>query len=154
MSAHISPVENTVGVNAIQVQPTVFSLNEIIQQVIKEYNTQRSISNTIIRCETLPSIKARKEQLTDLFKGLLGTIFNEVPNGSKLFLYIDSRDDFEKTSAYHEVLINTNITSCEEWSERHHQILDHCKDLAKRIGGTLQVNINSSGCVFVISLPR
>lgn len=157
MATIISPVEN-VDPNGIQVHANTVSVNDVIQQVIKEYNTQKKATNAIIRCEALPRVKARKEQLAELFQGLLSTIFDEVPKGSKLFLYIDCRDDSElslpERSLYHLILVNTNITSCKNWHSRHHKTLEHCNQLVKKIGGSLQTNINSSSCVFVISLPR
>lgn len=157
MSTITSPVEN-VGSNGIPVQANTVSLNEVIQQVIKDYNTQKKATNTIIRCEALPEVKARKEQLTELFHGLLSTIFDEAPNGSKLFLYIDCRQENDLSlpgkPPHYEILINTNITSCNNWKTRHHKALEHCNQLVKKIGGSLQTNLNSSSCVFVISLPR
>ena len=156
MSANVSPVESTVGgVNGIQLHANTVSLNEVVQQVIRGFSSQKA-NNTIIRCEALPQVSARKEQIAELFQGLLSTIFEEVPNGSKLFLYIDCRAEKDASAKLlqHEILINTNITCCDSWQQRHQETLEHCSELAKKIGGSLQTNINSTGCVFVISLPR
>jgi len=157
MSGNILPAEETVeGVHGIPVQANTVSLNETVQQVIRDFNRQKKANNAIIRCEALPEVIAREEQLVELFSGLLSTIFDEVPNGSKLFLYIDCRDenDISHKLLQPEILVNTNITCCNTWKERHHQTLDHCTQLVKKMGGSLQININSTGCVFVISLPR
>jgi hypothetical protein len=137
-----------------QFLPGFLSLNEILQVSLKKAQVQVDKAKLIVRCETLPSIKADRGEMVKLFDALLGMILNSGPENSRLFLYIDWDED---TS---DVVDMTIDPSLKRYFIKFHtkvvnsEALIACRQILSRHSGNLAVNdVSSSGCLFAVWLP-
>lgn len=142
--------------------PGLLSLNEILQESLKKAQAQVDKAQLIVRCENLPLIKADHDEIVKLFDGLIGTILNQPPNATRLFLYVDCDEersdiiDMTLNEGYKKYLIkfHTNITTHEHWKLVNNQALVDCKQILSRHNGNLVVNdVSSTGCLFSVLLP-
>jgi len=142
--------------------PGLLSLNAILQESLKKAQTQVDKAQLIVRCESLPAIKADHDEIVQLFDDLIGMILNQPPNTTRLFLYVDceeeNRDFIDMTlkEGFKSYLIkfHTNITTHEHWKLVNSQTLINCRQILSRHNGNLVVNdVSSTGCLFSVSLP-
>lgn len=142
--------------------PGLLSLNEILQESLKKAQAQVDKSQLIVRCESLPMVKADHDEMVKLFDDLIGMILNQPPNTTRLFLYVDCEEnrsdiiDMTLSKEYRRYLIkfHTNITTHEHWKLVNSQTLVNCKQILSRHNGNLVVNdVSSTGCLFSVSLP-
>lgn len=142
--------------------PTLLSLSDVLQESLKKAQNQVDKSQLIIRCETLPKIKADHKEMVGLFDKLLGMILGYPPNTSRLFLYIDCEEDtndvidisLEDGLKRYMIRFHTNITTHNNWKLINSQALIDCRQILSRHNGNLAVNdISSTGCLFSVSLP-
>jgi len=140
----------------------LLSLNDILQESLKKAQAQVDKAQLIVRCESLPLIKADHDEIVTLFDDLIGMILNQPPNTTRLFLYIDceesNSDVIDMTMATgfkkYTIKFHTNITTHEHWKLVNSQTLINCKQILSKHNGNLVVNdISSTGCVFSVSLP-
>src|SRR5689334_12197737 len=71
----------------------LLALNDILKESLKKAQAQVDHVQLIVRCETLPLVRAGHEESLKLFDDLLGTILNHPPNGSRLFLYVHCEEE-------------------------------------------------------------
>ena len=142
--------------------PGFLSLNEVLQVSLKKAQAQVDKVKLIVRCETLPRVKADQESVIKLFDGLLGMILNSRPGDSRLFLYIDCEEDtsdvidmnLEEGLKRYFIKFHTNIVAHDNWKLVNSQSLISCRQILSRHNGNLAVNdISSSGCLFSVWLP-
>lgn len=142
--------------------PGFLSLNEVLQVSLKKAQAQVDKVKLIVRCETLPRVKAEQESMTKLFDGLLGMILNSRQGNSRLFLYIDCEEDtsdvidmnLEEGLKRYFIKFHTNIVAHDNWKLVNSQSLISCRQILSRHNGNLAVNdISSSGCLFSVWLP-
>ena len=141
--------------------PGLLSLSSILQESLKKAQVQVDKTQLIVRCETLPIIKADHDEIVTLFNDLIGMILNQPPNTTRLFLYVDCEADSDAVDmALNEdfkrytIKFYTNITTHEHWKLMNSQTLINCKQILSRHNGNLVVNdISSTGCLFSVSLP-
>jgi hypothetical protein len=142
--------------------PGLLSLNEILQESLKKAQAQVDKAQLIVRCESLPMIKADHADIVKLFDDLISMILNQPPNTTRLFLYVDCEEDRsdiidmtlgESTKRY-VIKFHTNITTHEHWKLVNRQALVNCRQTLSRHNGNLVVNdVSSTGCLFSVSLP-
>ncbi|MBO9573018.1 MAG: hypothetical protein J7497_12570, partial [Chitinophagaceae bacterium] len=115
----------------------------------------------IVRCESLPKIKADGEETMKLFDDLLRMILNHPPQTSRLFLYVDCEEDsgdvmdmtLEEGFKQYIIKFHTNVTSHGNWKLINSQSLMNCRQILSRYNGNLAVNeISKTGCLFSLSL--
>jgi hypothetical protein len=142
--------------------PGLLSLNEILQESLKKAQAQVDKVKLIVRCESLPTVKADHGEMLKLFDNLLGMILNHPPNATRLFLYIDCGVDIsdvinmtlEEGFKYYIIKFHTNITTHENWKLVNSQALINCRQILSKHNGNLAVNdISSTGCLFSVLLP-
>lgn len=143
--------------------PTVLlSLNDILQESLKKAQVQVDKVKLIVRCETLPQMKADREEMVNLFDNLLAMILNHPANAARLFLYIDNEEDnsdvidmtLEEGFKRYFIKFHTNITTQESWKLVNSERLITCRQILSRHNGNLAVNdISSTGCLFSVLLP-
>ena len=115
----------------------------------------------MIRCETLPALPGKKEDVVKLLENLLEIVFHSVPNGSKLFLYIDCIEEKDKKQKnfveglkYFTIKIHSNIVADQEWFERHAVSIADCRQLLSAHDGELSIKtMDPAGCSISLSVP-
>lgn len=160
------PDSATSGNNPVVIEkkpaPGLLSLNDVIQENLKKAQYQVDKAQLIVRCETLPCIKADHDEMASLFNDLLSIILNHPPNTSRLFLYIDCEEDNsegidrtpEEDMKRYIIKFYTNITTSESWKLANSGALINCQQILSRHNGNLAVNdISGTGCLFSVSLP-
>jgi hypothetical protein len=142
--------------------PGLLSLNGVLQESLKKAQIQVDKAQLIVRCETLPQVKADYDEMVKLFDELLGMILNYPPNTSRLFLYVDCEEDssdvidmkLEEGLKRYIIKFHTNITTHNNWKLVNSQALINCRQILSKHNGNLAVNdISSAGCLFSVSLP-
>lgn len=142
--------------------PSLLPLNEILQESLKKAQAQVDRVQLIVRCESLPMIKADHDEMIKLFDDLISMILNQPPNTTRLFLYVDCEEDrsdiidMSLSEEYRRYVIkfHTNITTHEHWKLVNSQTLANCRQILSRHNGNLVVNdVSSTGCLFSVSLP-
>jgi len=137
-------------------------LNHVLKESLKKAQAQVDHLQLIVRCETLPQIKADHNEMIKLFDGLLSIILNSSPQSSRLFLYVDCEDvaddvvDMNWGEGFKRYIIkfHTNVSTHGNWKLVNSQALINCRQILSSHNGTLVVNeINSTGCLFSFSLP-
>jgi hypothetical protein len=145
-----------------QYLPGFLSLNEILQVSLKKAQVQVDKAKLIVRCETLPTIKADRDEMVKLFDGLLGMILNSGPENSRLFLYIDCEEDssdvvdmtIDPSLKRYFIKFHTNVIAHDKWKLVNSEALIACRQLLSKHSGNLAVNdISNSGCLFSVWLP-
>jgi hypothetical protein len=145
-----------------QFLPGFLSLNEILQVSLKKAQVQVDKAKLIVRCETLPSIKADRGEMVKLFDALLGMILNSGPENSRLFLYIDCDEDtsdvvdmtIDPSLKRYFIKFHTNVVAHDNWKVVNSEALIACRQILSRHSGNLAVNdFSSSGCLFAVWLP-
>ena len=142
--------------------PEFLSLDEVLRASLKKAQAQVDRAKLIVRCETLPAVKADREEIVRLFDGLLGMILNSGQNSSRLFLYVDCEEDtsdvidmnLEAHLKRYFIKFHTNIVAHEDWKLVNSHALISCRQILSRHNGNLVVNdFSSSGCLFSVWLP-
>lgn len=140
----------------------LLSLNEILQESLKKAQTQVDKAQLIIRCESLPLIKADHDEIVRLCDDLIGMILNQPPNTTRLFLYVDCEEDrsdvidmtLNEGNKRYIIKFHTNITTHQHWRLVNSQTLINCRQILSKYNGNLVVNdVSSTGCLFSVSLP-
>ncbi len=140
----------------------LLSLNDVLKESLRKAQSQVENLQLIIRCESLPDIKADYSEMLQLFDELLNMILNYPPKTSRLFLYVDCEEEttdvidmtLDAESKRYTIKFNTNITTHENWKLMNTQSLINCRQILSRHNGNLVVNdISSTGCLFSLSLP-
>ena len=133
----------------------MFSLNDVLRESLRALYENPGV---VVRCEPLPFISGKKDELVRLFNMLIAMITGFKPAASKLFLYVDCN---EGTANLHSgpgfrnfvIKFHTSITTSEAWKEQHKDILFDCEKIVTEHKGKFQVNnISNTGCLFAISL--
>lgn len=141
--------------------PGFLSLNELLQESLKKAQAQADKAKLIVRCESLPFIKADRSEILNLFDDLLGMILNAA-NDSRLFLYIDCEEDssdvidmrIDADLKRYIIKFHTNVIAQGDWKLVNSQSLINCRQILSRHNGNLAVNdISSTGCLFSVWLP-
>lgn len=163
MSVIDSPFPNSDSNTVRKVNfPSLISLSDVFRESLKKVQAEVTNLQLIVRCETLPKIKADQEEMVKLFCKLLGMILNHPPKASKLFLYLDCDADnsdvidMSLEDGYKRYIIKffTNVHTHENWKLVNSPSLAHCRQILSNYHGTLVVNdISSTGCLFSVSLP-
>jgi hypothetical protein len=129
-------------------------LNDIFKEVMKKYHTIRQSPNLIVRCENLPVVEGINNILLKIFANLIGIIINSFDQPSKLFLYIDCKEETTNKTKQYTIKFNANIPAREHWLEKHQAVLTGCEKKLSVYGGCLTVNYGGvPGCLFSIMLP-
>jgi hypothetical protein len=138
------------------------SLNSVLKGSLKKVQARVDHMQLIIRCETLPQIKAEHGEIVKLFDGLLGMILNLAPQTSKLFLYVDCEEVSDPASEMNSseglkryvIRFHANVSTHDNWKLVNSQALANCRQILSNYHGTLAVNeISRTGCLFSFSLP-
>lgn len=136
---------------------SMLSLNEIFRESMRKAQAEVDNLQVIVRCENLPKIEGNQKEMMQLFDNLLSMILNHPPKNSKLFLYVDCEEDEENSKNAEKryiIKFNTNIAAHEDWKVINSQALINCRQILSGHNGSLVVNhINSTGCLFILSLP-
>ena len=142
--------------------PGFLSLNEVLQVSLKKAQSQVEKVKLIVRCETLPRVKAEHDDMVRLFDELLGMILNSGQGIPRLFLYIDCEEDtsdvidmnLEPDLKRYFIKFHTNIVAHDNWKLVNSQALVSCRQILSKHNGNLAVNdIGSTGCLFSVLLP-
>jgi hypothetical protein len=139
----------------INIPVPMFSLNEVLRESMR---TLYQFPGVIVRCESLPYIKGKHQEMLQLFDLLIGMITSFSPAAPKLFLYVDCDEgavDTKLEPGFKKFVIklHTNITTNDAWKERHRKVLADCERIVSEHKGDFQVNnISNTGCLFAISL--
>ncbi len=141
---------------------TSLSLNAVLNSSVKKAQQLFNSIDIILRCEPLPRVKGNPEEWKELFETLVRIIISYPQAGYRLFLFIGCQEIIYKNgdnSANEDQLrflirFHTNITTREDWKNKHAAELERCRLLIEMQNGTLQVNnIINTGCVFAVTLP-
>src|SRR5215217_5441997 len=71
----------------------LLDLNTVLKKSLKKAQSEVDNLQLIVRCESLPYVKADHDEMVSLFDDLLGMILNHPPQTSRLFLYVDCEED-------------------------------------------------------------
>jgi len=139
----------------------LLDLNSVLNESLKKAQSQVDHLQLIVRCETLPQIKADHDEMVKLFDGLLGMILNHPPQTSRLFLYVDCEENvtdvidmtLEKGFRQYIIKFHTNVTTHDNWKLVNSQALINCRQILSKHNATLAVNeISKTGCLFSVLL--
>jgi hypothetical protein len=139
----------------------LLSLNAVLKESLKKAQSKIDNLQLIVRCESLPQIKADHEEMADLFDDLLGMILNHDLSSSRLFLYVDCEENsgdlidmtLEEGFKRYTIKFHTNVTTHDNWKLVNSQALVNCKRILFKHNGNLAVNeISKTGCLFSVSL--
>jgi aminopeptidase C len=139
----------------------LLDLNTVLRESLKKVQSEVLHLQLIVRCESLPQIKADHEEIMELFDDLLRMILNHPPQTSRLFLYVDCEEDFrdvidmtlEEDFKRYIIKFHTNVTTHGNWKLINSQALMNCRQILSRYNGNLAVNeISKTGCLFSLSL--
>lgn len=139
----------------------LLDLNTVLKESLKKAQTEVDHLQLIVRCESLPQIKADQAEMEKLFDDLLGMILNHSPQTSRLFLYVDCEEDsgdvidmnLEEGFKRYLIKFHTNVTTHDNWKLINSQSLINCRQILSRHNGNLAVNeISKTGCLFSVSL--
>jgi signal transduction histidine kinase len=142
--------------------PALISLNDLIKETLRRAQSEVDSVQLIVRCETLPQVKADRDGMLKLFDELLGMILKYPPKSSRLFLYVDCEEDasdlidmnLEEGFKRYSIKFFTNIITHDTWKLVNSQALIHCRQILSNHNGNLVVNdISSTGCLFSVQLP-
>ncbi|MFL5740341.1 MAG: hypothetical protein ACJ75B_08995 [Flavisolibacter sp.] len=139
----------------------MMSLNELIRDAIRKLQLHFNKVDAVIRCETLPTVPGKKEDMVKLLENLLEVIFHSAPSGAKLFLYIDCIEEKDKKlknfvegMKYFTIKIHSNIVADQEWLDRHALRFGDCRHLLSAHDGELFIKtMDPAGCSFSLSVP-
>jgi light-regulated signal transduction histidine kinase (bacteriophytochrome) len=140
----------------------LLDLNMVLKECLKKAQAGVDDLQLIIRCESLPRIRAVYDEMVKLFENLLGTILNHAPETSRLFLYVDCEEDsndvidmtLEEGFKRYTIKFHTNVTTNDSWKLVNSQALINCRQILSNHNGNLAVNeISKTGCLFSVSLP-
>jgi light-regulated signal transduction histidine kinase (bacteriophytochrome) len=140
-----------------QAAPAVsVSLNEVWKQSLKKNEAAVKNSNVIVRCALLPQVNGQPQLLEKLFDSLVSLILSNPPSGSRLFLYVDCREEEEETksSGAKNFILRfcANIIADEQWQRNSQLVLDECEAIVRLHNGGFAMNpIQSTGGLFVLS---
>ena len=139
----------------------LLDLNTVLKESLKKVQSEVHHLQLIVRCESLPKIKADYEETMKLFDDLLRMIFNHPPQTSRLFLYVDCEEDSgdvmdmtsEEDFKRYIIKFHTNVTTHGNWKLINSSALMNCRQILSRYNGNLAVNeISKTGCLFSLSL--
>lgn len=140
---------------------SLLDLNSVLQESLKKAQARVDHLQLIVRCESLPQIKADHEEMVKLFDDLLGMILNHPPTASRLFLYVDCEEgssdvidmNVEKSFERYIIKFHTNVTTHDSWKLLNSQTLVNCRQILSKYNANLAVNeISKTGCLFSLSL--
>lgn len=133
------------------------NLSVLLTETLQKRNKTIRDLETNIRCESLPSIKGNKVQLSRLFDILIETIFKNQPRGSTLFLYVDciqERDASVKKGIKYLIKFLTNATIGKNWKELNADLLMESNQIILAHNGVFSINtVDNSGCIFTVCFP-
>ena len=150
---------NTGYFNSVPSNETITGFDVNLSLLLTEALKKKTIKNleTNIRCESLPTIKGDKAQLSHLFNNLVEVIFRNHPKGSTLFLYVDciqERDASVKKGMKYLIKFLTNVTIGKNWKELNADLLMECNQIILAHNGVFSINtIESSSCLFTVCFP-
>ena len=115
----------------------------------------------VVRCENLPVIKGNREDVAQLFEGLIRIILSYSDTTAQVFLYIDCEDMERGRSAHvtseeykiYAIKFRTNISPDSNWMQVHADALARYKQLLSIHNAIFHVNSTNAGCMFSISVP-
>lgn len=140
---------------------SLLDLNTVLQESLKKAQVRVDHLQLVVRCESLPQIKADHDEMVKLFDDLLGMILNHPPQASRLFLYVDCEENsndvidmnVEKGFEPYIIKFHTNVTTHDNWKLVNGQTLVKCRQILSKYNATLAVNeISKTGCLFSLSL--
>ena len=133
------------------------NLSELLTEALQKKNKAIKDLETNIRCESLPTIKGHKAQLSRLFDILIEAIFKNQPKGSKLFLYVDciqERDASVKKGIKYLIKFLTNVKIGKNWKDLNANLLMESNQIILAHNGIFSINtVDNSGCLFTICFP-
>ena len=152
---------NTGYFNSVPTNETIqtldVNLSVLLTETLKKKNKAIKDLETNIRCESLPTIKGDKVQLSCLFDILIDTIFKNHPGGSTLFLYVDcvqERDASVKKGIKYFIKFFTNVSIGKNWKELNAEVLNECNQIILAHNGIFSINtIDNSNCLFTVCFP-
>jgi light-regulated signal transduction histidine kinase (bacteriophytochrome) len=139
----------------------LLNLNTVLKESLKKAQSQIDNLQLIVRCESLPQIKADHDDMVGLFDNLLGMILNHHSQTLRLFLYVDCEEasvdvidmNIEEGFKRFTIKFHTNVTTHDNWKLVNSQALVNCRQILSRHNGNLAVNeISKTGCLFSVSL--
>lgn len=133
------------------------NLTDLLKEALQKKTKAIKNLDTNIRCESLPTIKGEKAQLSRLFDILTEAIFKNQPKGSKLFLYVDciqERDASVKKGIKYLIKFLTNVKIGKNWKELNADLLMESNQIISANNGVFSINtVDNSGCLFTICFP-
>ena len=152
---------NTGYFNLVPSNETIASsdvnLSLLLTEALQKKNKAIKDLDTSIRCESLPTIKGEKAQLSRLFDILIEAIFKNQPRGSKLFLYVDciqERDATVKKGIKYLIKFLTNVTIEKNWKELNADLLMESNQIILAHNCVFSINtVDNSTCLFTICFP-
>lgn len=132
--------------------------NAVLQKILNRLDAADR-SKIVLRCDDLPLVSGKEEELESLFQSLLQMILQKKDEVPTLYLHIScTLNTPVQTSGfgprYFSIQFNTNIIPCTNWLAHNQELLEKLEALVAENKGVLSVNnFRSSGCIFSVSLP-
>lgn len=140
----------------------LLDLNTVLKESLKKAQAEVDHLQLIVRCESLPHVRADRDGMVRLFDNLLGMILTHPPQTSRLFLYVDCEEEtddvidmnLEEGFKRYIIKFHTNVTTHDNWKLVNSQTLINCRQKLSEYNATLAANeISKTGCLFSLSLP-
>ena len=139
---------------------SMVSLNELFKESLRKVQAGTDM-NMVVRCQVLPVIRGRREEMENLFDTLVRMIVHGAPYGSRRYLYVDCEEELRvsansvnEDSKKYVIKFYTNTIINDGWKESHRLMLDKCETIVSSYHGNFTMNnIRDSGCLFSITLP-
>lgn len=140
--------------------PGLADLNEIIHNNLVAARQKVDELRAIVRSDALPLVKGDASRLSRLFGGMINSILDHPPTGTKLFIYIRCEKDRGNVPANEEglqpysICIFTNIKTGADWMQLHAPRIQEAAAYMNTISGSLACHaINCTGCLYTVTLP-
>jgi len=153
----------TVALHAMELvdEGLLVDFNKVVQETLDRVKEHLIQLNAIIRCDKLPYVGAKAEDMRQLSNHLIRLILLHPPQKSKLFIYLKcNRFDSEvlpaKTSAWlhpYEICFHTNSCNEASWQSEHQQEIAECAAICARYSGTFAAAYGHAESLFKLTLP-
>ncbi len=136
------------------------SLNAVLKQAISQIKSTIEADRVIIRCDSLPTLEANKDEFEKLFQNIFLFILKQPPVNSKQFLYVQCGEEaatgllpiVKEGYKTYTIQFHFNAQLDEYWQLQYKNEINECNAIAGKYNGGIHINTMNSGCLLTLCL--
>lgn len=137
-------------------------LNDVLHRSLQKYQHEIIKGNIITRCDELPEVEGKEQELEVVFKNIVSIILDNDLLSNKQFLHVNCTDELidlqglniKECYKYFEIQFKTNVSAAIIWQRADRNKIMECEKIVSDHFGKINMNIiNSTGCLLSIILP-